>query len=85
MDVGKAALSLLDVKSAMSKQTVSLQLVPADGKLRQRTRALIDLLSVLVHSIDQAITQDLNHASMEGAVQFQGKSFLSTWRWMRKR
>lgn len=33
VDVGKAALSSLDVKSAMSKQTVSLQLVPADGKL----------------------------------------------------
>ncbi|HWO55573.1 MAG TPA: copper amine oxidase N-terminal domain-containing protein [Paenibacillus cookii] len=73
VDVGKAALSSLDVKSAMSKQTVSLQLVPADGKLSAEDQKAIDLLSSLSITIDQAITQDLNHASMEGAVQFQGK------------
>ncbi len=73
VDVSKAALSALDVKSAMSKQTLSLQLVPADGKLGEEDKKAIDLLNSLSVTIDQAIMQDMNHVSMEGAVQLQGK------------
>ncbi|UNK20700.1 copper amine oxidase N-terminal domain-containing protein [Paenibacillus sp. N3/727] len=73
VDVSKAALSTLDVKSSISKQTLSLQLVPADGKLSEEDKKVIDLFNSLSVTIDQAIMQDMNHVSLEGAVQIQGK------------
>ncbi|MCJ8013194.1 copper amine oxidase N-terminal domain-containing protein [Paenibacillus sp. KQZ6P-2] len=73
VDVSKAVLSTLDVKSSMSKQTLSLQLVPTDGKLSEDDRKVIEMLNSFSVTIDQAIMQDTNHASMEGSVQLQGK------------
>lgn len=73
VDVSKAVLGTLDVKSSMSKQTLSLQLVPADGKLKEEDRKAIEILNSLSVTIDQAILQDSKHMSMEGAVQFSGK------------
>lgn len=73
VDVSKAALSTLDVKSSISKQTLSLQLIPADGKLSEEDKKVIDLFNSLSVTIDQAIMQDMNHVSLEGAVQLQGK------------
>lgn len=73
VDVSKAALSTLDVKSSMSKQTLSLQLVPADGKLNEDDQKAIELLNSLSLTIDQAAMQDANTASLEGSVQVKGK------------
>ncbi|WP_160497776.1 copper amine oxidase N-terminal domain-containing protein [Paenibacillus dendrobii] len=73
VDVSKAALSTLDVKSSMSKQTLSLQLVPTDGKLTEEDQKAIDLLNSFSVTIDQAAVKDMNNASMEGSVQLQGK------------
>ncbi|WP_213652085.1 copper amine oxidase N-terminal domain-containing protein [Paenibacillus sp. J23TS9] len=73
VDVSKAALGTLDVKSSMSKQTLSLQLVPADGNLKEEDRKAIEMFNSFSVTIDQAIMQDTNNASMEGTVQFKGK------------
>ncbi|WP_309273500.1 copper amine oxidase N-terminal domain-containing protein [Paenibacillus sp.] len=73
VDVGKAALSTLDVKSSMSKQTLSIQLVPTDGKLTEKDRKMIELINSFSLTIDQANMQDMNHTSIEGTAKFNGK------------
>lgn len=73
VDVSKAALGTLDVKSSMSKQTMSLQLVPVEGNLNEDDKKAIELLNSLSVTMDQVMMQDANTASLEGAVNFQGK------------
>lgn len=73
IDVSKAVVSTMDVKSSESKSSLSLELVPADGSLTAEDRKMIDLLNSLSVTIDSARTQDASNASLEGSVGLKGK------------
>jgi len=73
LDVNKAVLSTLDVKSSETKSSMSLELVPADSGLTAEDKQMIDLINSISLTIDSARTQDPNTGSIEGAVKVNGK------------
>ncbi|AJS59731.1 copper amine oxidase N-terminal domain-containing protein [Paenibacillus sp. IHBB 10380] len=72
LDINKALVDSLTVKSSESKQTMSLEIVPTSSDLSKEDKKMIDLLNSFSISIDHAITQDSSTGSVEGAISLDG-------------
>ncbi|HEY2495173.1 MAG TPA: stalk domain-containing protein, partial [Paenibacillus sp.] len=72
LDINKALVESLTVKSSESKQTLSLEIVPTSSDLSKEDKKMIDLLNSFSISIDHAITQDSSTGSVEGAISLDG-------------
>lgn len=71
-DVSKALLGSLKPVSSESKQTLTVQVVPAAGNVSKEDQAAIDLINSLAINVDSAKVQDSKNVSMKGSVDFKG-------------
>lgn len=72
-DINKALLQSIKPTSGESKQTLSVELVPAEGQISAEDQTTIDLINSFSLSIDHAKTADANNASVKGTASFDGK------------
>lgn len=72
-DINKALLQNIKPTSGESKQTLSVELVPAEGQISEEDQKTIDLINSFSLSIDHAKTADANTASVKGTASFDGK------------
>lgn len=70
-DVGKALAGNIKPVSSESKQTVTVEVVPAAGNLSEEDKAAIELINSLSLTIDSAKVRDNDNVSLKGAVGFQ--------------
>ncbi|MGG6312322.1 copper amine oxidase N-terminal domain-containing protein [Paenibacillus macerans] len=71
-DVGKALAGSMKPASSESKQTVTVEVVPAAGNLSEEDKSAIELINSLSFNIDSAKVQDSKNISVKGSVGFQG-------------
>ncbi|WP_438347343.1 copper amine oxidase N-terminal domain-containing protein [Paenibacillus sp. FA6] len=73
LDINKSMVDSFAVKSSESKQTFSLEIVPALGQASEEDKKMIDLLNSFSLSIDHVKMQDASTASVEGSLSLDGK------------
>ncbi|ETT69301.1 copper amine oxidase N-terminal domain-containing protein [Paenibacillus sp. FSL H8-0457] len=73
LDINKAMLTSLDVKSSESSASIRFEVVPADKALSSEDKEAIDLINSLSLNIDHAIVEDSNTVSMQGSVHYSDK------------
>lgn len=71
LDLNKALMQSMNQVSGESKQTLSLELVPAEGAVQPEAQQLIEQLNSLSLTIDSAKVQDQSTMSVKGAVQYK--------------
>ncbi|MEF2967001.1 copper amine oxidase N-terminal domain-containing protein [Paenibacillus sp. M1] len=71
-DINKALVQSLTLTSGESKQTLSIELVPAPGASAEDLE-IIKLINSFSLTVDSGKTQDATHASIKGAVGFNGE------------
>ncbi|OPA76104.1 hypothetical protein BVG16_17965 [Paenibacillus selenitireducens] len=75
LNVAKVVENSLKVTSGESSQTLSVELVPSvNAGLTDEDKKMIKLINSLKLDIDHAVTQDLNHASVQGKITYSDKS-----------
>lgn len=74
-DINKALVQSMDPVSGESKQTLSFELVPAEGQVQPEAQELIDIVNSLSLTIDSAKVQDPSTMSLKGSVQFREDKF----------
>lgn len=73
-DVAKALVNSTKTMSSESKQTVTVEVVPAESvKLTAEDQKAIDLINSFSLNIDSAKVQDTKHISMKGSVGLKGE------------
>jgi hypothetical protein len=72
-DINKALLSSIAVKSGESSQKLSIEIVPAEGKLTAEEKKAIDLINSLSLTVDNAKVKDANTLSIKGSIGYEGK------------
>ncbi len=73
-DVAKALASSVKTTSSESKQTVTVEVIPAaSAKLTAEDQKAIDLINSFSLNIDSAKVQDTKHLSMKGSVGLKGE------------
>ncbi len=73
-DVAKALANSAKTTSSESKQTVTVEVVPAESaKLTAEDQKAIDLMNSFSLNIDSAKVQDTKHISMKGSVGLKGE------------
>ncbi|MGG3280617.1 stalk domain-containing protein [Paenibacillus solani] len=73
LDINKALLTSLDVKSSESRSNLRIELVAADKTLTPEDKEAIDLINSLSLNIDHAIVQDSKTLSIQGSIQYLDK------------
>lgn len=73
LDINKALLTSLDVKSSESKASIRFEVVPSDKALSTEDKEAIDLINSLSLNMDHAIVQDSKTVSIQGSVQYSDK------------
>ena len=73
LDINKALLTSLDVKSSESKASIRFEVVPSDKALSTEDKEAIDLINSLSLNMDHAIVQDSKTVSIQGDIQYSGK------------
>ena len=66
LDINKALLTSLDVKSSESKASIRFEVVPSDKALSTEDKEAIDLINSLSLNMDHAIVQDSKTVSIQG-------------------
>lgn len=73
-DVAKALANSIKTTSSESKQTLTVEVVPAESvKLTAEDQKAIDLINSFSLNIDSAKVQDTQHISMKGSVGLKGE------------
>ncbi|WP_246021458.1 copper amine oxidase N-terminal domain-containing protein [Paenibacillus lentus] len=71
-DINKALLSNLEVQASESRQSVSIEVVPAD-KVSAEDKEIIDLINSVSLIVDHAKIQDASTMSIKGSVDYSGE------------
>lgn len=73
LDINKAMLTSLDVKSSESSASIRFEAVPADRALSSEDKEAIEFINSLSLNVDRAIVQDANTVSIQGSVHYLDK------------
>ncbi|KOR76456.1 copper amine oxidase [Paenibacillus solani] len=73
LDINKALVTSLDVKSSESRSNLRIELVAADKTLTPEDKEAIDLINSISLNIDHAIVQDSKTLSIQGSIQYLDK------------
>lgn len=71
-DINKALVQSIQPVSSESKQTLSVELVPAAGTLSAEDKKTIDLINSFSLNVDSAKMQDASNISIKGSVGYDG-------------
>lgn len=72
LDVNKALLKSMEVQASESKQSISIEVVPAD-KVSKEDKEIIELINSLSLTVDHAKFQDTATMSLKGSIGFSGE------------
>ncbi|WP_044477546.1 copper amine oxidase N-terminal domain-containing protein [Paenibacillus antibioticophila] len=75
LDINKALVQSMTQVSGESKQTLSIELVPAEGVVHPEAQQIIEQLNSLSLTIDSAKVQDQGNMSVKGAVQYKEEQY----------
>ena len=84
LDINKALLTSLDVKSSESKASIRFEVVLSDKALSTEDKEAIDLINSLSLNMDHAIVQDSKTVSIQGSINIRTRRFRFMCPWIPK-